>query len=206
MQGGILREVYVGVEDGELHEAAGPISTEEIELYFREFDIELPERYTTEVNLRIREWLKGIDRFLIEGFILTVDYGYPAWDYYSEDRNRGTLMCYYRHQLSEAPLSHIGDQDMTAHVNFSAVRRWGEELGFRSLGFCGQGVYLISLGIDEEIRRLSAGPDYPFEVARIKKLILPQGLGESHKVMIQYKGPKSPNLKGFNIRNHINKL
>ncbi len=75
------------------------------------------------------------------------------------------------------------------------------------MGYCGQGAYLVSLGIDEEISRLaSQSKDYLFELARIKKLIMPQGMGESHMVMVQYKGKGTPVLKGFSLRNRVKYL
>ena len=95
-------------------------------------------------------------------------------DYYSEDRDRGTLLCYYKHQVNENPYQHIGEQDITAHVNFSSVKKWGLEYGFQTIGFCNQGTYLVSLGIDELIRELyEHSSDYLFEVARIKRLLFP---------------------------------
>jgi SAM-dependent MidA family methyltransferase len=109
--------------------------------------------------------------------------------------------------MSEDPLANIGEQDITSHVNFSAVGKWGKDAGFETIGFCGQGAYLSSLGIDEEIKRLDpASKGYLFELARIKKLILPQGMGESHQVMIQYKGPGAPKLRGFTMRNRMKYL
>jgi SAM-dependent MidA family methyltransferase len=143
---------------------------------------------------------------LSEGFVLTIDYGYPAWDYYSEERNRGTLLCYREHQVCEDPYQNIGDQDITAHVNFTSLKKWGEELGFRTLGFCPQGTYLISLGIDEVITELYGDSPDPFDIARIRGLILPQGMGESHKVMILYKGKGNPALRGFDLRNQVRNL
>lgn len=185
----------------------GKPSTQEIADYLKEFSIELPEGYKTEINLKIKEWLKEIDDVLTEGFIITIDYGYPAWDYYCEDRNRGTLLCYHKHQVIEDPYQNIGEQDMTAHVNFSSAKKWGEELGIKTIGFCQQGRFLISLGIDKEIAKLyKESRDYLFEIAKIKKLILPGTLGETHKVMIQYKGNGEPKLKGFSIRNQKDKL
>ena len=168
---------------------------------------EIRKGYTTEVNLRIRDWLREISEVLERGFVLTIDYGYPAWDYYSEDRDRGTLLCYHKHQVIENPYLNIGEQDITAHVNYSAVKKWGEDFGIKTAGFCGQGVFMVSLGIDEDIKKIAEGPkDYVFEIARIKNLILPQGLGESHKVMVQYKGVEAPTLQGFSIRNQIKTL
>jgi SAM-dependent MidA family methyltransferase len=201
-----LKEIYVTVEGGRLKEVPGPPDPA-VKGYFRDISVSLEKGYRTEVNLRIKDWLRSVCRVISEGFLLTIDYGYTSSEYYSEDRNRGTLMCYHRHQLVEDPLRNVGRQDITAHVNFSSLRRWGEEMGLRTIGFCGQGAYLTSLGIDEEIRRLSEeSRDYLFELARIKKLILPQGMGESHMVMVQYKGECAPTLRGFALRNRTRYL
>jgi SAM-dependent MidA family methyltransferase len=202
-----LKEVYVGIEGGRLRESSGPLYNRAVLDYLREFSVELERGYRTEVNLRIKDWLGSVASVLAEGFVLTIDYGYTSREYYSEDRNRGTLMCYRRHQVTEDPLVNVGEEDITAHVNFSAVKKWGEASGFETIGFCGQGAYLTSLGIDEEIKQLaSESKNYLFELARIKKLILPQGMGESHQVMIQYKGTGAPKLKGFTMRNRMKYL
>ncbi len=202
-----LKEVYISFEKDRLRELLGTISDGAIADYLEEFSVKLTEGYRTEVNLRIKNWLGGVATALAEGFILTIDYGYTARDYYSEDRNRGTLLCYHKHQAIEDPLVNIGEADITAHVNFSALKKWGKEAGLETMGFCGQGAYLTSLGIDEEINRLSLeSKDHLFELARIKKLILPQGMGESHQVMIQYKGKGAPKLRGFILRNRAKYL
>jgi len=207
LMGKELGEIYVNAGNLKIEEEEGPLSTDGISEYFRMLSVKIEKGYRTEVNLKIKDWLKDIEKILIEGFVFTIDYGYTSGEYYSEDRDRGTLMCYHRHQLNEDPLQNIGEQDITAHVNFSSVSRWGEEMGFKTIGFCGQGAFLVSLGIDEEIAEKVAGSkDSLFEIARIKKLILPQGMGESHMVMIQYKGRGHPELKGFSIRNRIKYL
>jgi SAM-dependent MidA family methyltransferase len=116
-------------------------------------------------------------------------------------------MCYHKHETTENPYINVGEQDITAHVNFSSVRKWGEERGFETLGFCNQGTYLVSLGIDELIQKLLVNQkEYPFEVAKIKKLILPGTIGETHKVLVQYKGKAKPELRGFTIKNQKDKL
>ncbi|MFZ5906650.1 MAG: class I SAM-dependent methyltransferase [Nitrospirota bacterium] len=202
-----LKEVYVTAENGQFREAKGEVSTPLLAGYLEEFTLSLPSGYRTEISLRVQGWLRSVSNLLSEGFILTIDYGHTLPEYYSKERNRGTLMCYFRHQANEDPYSNIGDQDITAHVNFSAVKKWGEELGFRTLGFCPQGTYLVSLGIDEMIAELYRNSkDYLFEIARIKRLILPGTLGETHKVLIQYKGERSPALRGFALKNQMGKL
>lgn len=202
-----LREVYVAVDHKTLIEIKKDLSTDAIADYLKEFSIELTEGYRTEINLRIKDWLNSVDKILSEGFILTIDYGYPAWDYYSDYRNKGTLLSYYRHQVVEDPYQNIGEQDITTHVNFSSVKKWGENLGLKTLGFCQQGAFLIALGIDEIMKELyENSPDYLFEVARIKRLILPGTMGETHKVIVQYKGKGYPELRGFSIKNQVDKL
>jgi SAM-dependent MidA family methyltransferase len=200
-----LKEIYVSIDGDDLVEVKMPCSAE-VKKYLNEFGIELPEGYKTEVNLKIKDWLGEVSNKLFEGFILTIDYGYPAQDYYSEDRNRGTLLCYYHHQINENPYQNIGEQDLTAHVNFSSLKKWGDELGLKTIGFCPQGTYLVSLGIDEIIKELYGDSPDVFDVAKIKGLILPQGMGESHKVMIQYKGKDEPRLRGFSFRNQLKYL
>jgi SAM-dependent MidA family methyltransferase len=203
-----IKEIYITFgDDSSFSEIRMPLSTPALTDYFDEFSVQLPKGYRTEINLRIKDWLQSASEILSEGFILTIDYGYPSREYYSEERNRGTLLCYYRHQVHEDPYTNIGHQDITAHVNFSSVKKWGEFFGFRTLGFCRQGTYLISLGIDGVIRKLFANsPDYLFEVARIKRLIFPGTLGETHKVMVQYKGKGNPQLQGFSMKNQAEKL
>lgn len=204
---GQWQEVYVDREGDSFVERTGPLSNPEIGRYLERYAPEAGEGYRTEVNLRVRGWLRDVHKVLREGFLFTIDYGYPAWDFYGEDRERGTLMSYYRHEAHENTYIHVGEQDLTSHVNFSALRDWGEEKGFRIVGFCGQGAFLLSMGIDEEMVRLQEGTrDYPFQVARVKRMILPQGMGETHKVMIQYRGPLEPNLRGFRMRNRMRSL
>jgi SAM-dependent MidA family methyltransferase len=198
---------HVGESAAVFREVKGAPSSDAISGYLQEFSVELPKGYRTEVNLSIQEWLRSAADVLSEGFILIVDYGYPSHEYYSEERNRGTLLCYFRHQAHENPYTNIGFQDITAHVNFSSVKKWGESFGFRTLGFCQQGIYLISLGIDQVIQELFLNSDdYLFEVARIKRLLFPGTLGETHKVMVQFKGEGNPQLKGFAMKNQAGKL
>lgn len=202
-----LKEIFVAADEQHIIETPGPPSTPALSDYLKTFSVDLPEGYRSEINLRVKDWLNEVNRILSEGFILTIDYGHPAMEYYSEDRERGTLLCYYQHQVNENPYRHIGEQDITAHVNFSSVKTWGEEYGFQTIGFCNQGTYLVSLGIDELIRELyEHSSDYLFEVARIKRLLFPGTIGETHKVLIQYKGSGVPPLRGFAIKNQLNRL
>jgi len=76
-----------------------------------------PCGYRTEVNLEAVKWINELGRILEKGFIITIDYGYPSSELYQEYRNRGTVMCYYRHTANEDPYGYPGEQDITSHVN-----------------------------------------------------------------------------------------
>ncbi len=201
-----FKEIFVDIEENDFCEVPHGCRPEILD-YIKEFEIPVSEGYKTEVNLMVKEWLKDVSQALRKGFILTIDYGYPSWDYYSPERRRGTLLCYYKHQVNENPYQHIGKQDISAHVNFSALKKWGEDYGLRTTGYCPQGTFLVSLRMDEMLSEMdSKSHDYPFEVSRIKGLVLPEGMGTSHKVLIQYKGEGIPQLMGFSLRNQLIKL
>ncbi|MBF0345727.1 MAG: SAM-dependent methyltransferase [Nitrospirae bacterium] len=202
MEGSSLKEVYV---DKTFSEVLLDCSVE-IRTYVSEFDIQLFDGYRTEVNLVLKDWLRDAAGMLVQGFIFSIDYGYPAWQYYSVERSSGTLMCYCGHQASSDTYLKVG-QDITAHVNFSALKRWGEEVGLNTVGYCQQGTFLVSLGIDEMMASMLEKEQYLCEAAQIKRLILPQGMGESHKVLIQSKGMAGyPVLRGFSLRNQMEAL
>jgi len=202
-----LKEIFVGHDGDKFIEQRKEVSSDNLINYIKEFAGDIQVNYRTEINLKIQDWLRDIAHILSEGFLLTIDYGYTAREYYDEDRSKGTLLCYYKHRITENPYENIGKQDITAHVNFSSLKKWGDEFGLKTAGYCSQGTFLIASGLDEVITELySNSSDYPFEVSKIKGLILPQGMGESHKVMVQYKGKDSPKLRGFSLRNQINSL
>jgi SAM-dependent MidA family methyltransferase len=201
------KEIYVAFDGKNFIEEKNKISTKGIIDYIREFSINMQPGYRTEINLRIRNWLENVTAVLTHGFILTIDYGYSAREYYSEERTKGTLLCYRKHLFNENPYQNIGDQDITAHINFSSLKKWGEDMGLKSIGFCQQGIFLVALGIDEVITEMySDSPDYLSEISKIKGLIMPHGMGESHSILIQYKGEGLPVLQGFSLRNQVETL
>ncbi len=207
VRGGALMEIRVGYapEKG-FYEVLAPPSVPEIEKYISEFapgEKILPEGYRTEVNLDVRGWLREVKAaFSGALFLLVIDYGYPAWDYYGPERDRGTLMCYRGHRASENPYRDPGGADITAHVNFSALARWGLDSGFRCAGFCPQGTYLVSLGLEDVLGAMGQA-----DILKIKGLLLPGTMGQTHKVMALYNGPgELPALRGFSMRNQCRVL
>ncbi|MEN8262347.1 MAG: SAM-dependent methyltransferase [Nitrospirota bacterium] len=197
-----FREIFVNYNGKKFVEEMANLSSEDIAHYIEQYLPDVQQGYRTEINLKAKECLKNMSAVLSNGFIFTIDYGYSNREYYSEERSQGTLLCYHKHQFHENPYQNIGKQDITAHVNFSSLKRWGDEQGLITTGYCPQGTYLTASGIDEVIVELYAdSPDYLSEISRIKGLIMPHGMGESHSVMIQYKGKGLPDLRGFSMRN-----
>jgi len=194
VEGGELREIFVMAEDQEIKEITGPLSTPEIREYFAMQKIKLMEGQRAEVNLAARRWLKEIAENLDRGFVLTVDYGYEAPLLYHPVRKKGTIMCYKKHMSSENPYINLGAQDITAHVNFTALKKWGEEFGLITLGFTNQMHFLFNLGIVEVLNR------QPAKALAAQQLLSPEGMGGIFKVLIQYNGRDRVALKGFKER------
>jgi SAM-dependent MidA family methyltransferase len=204
-----LQEIYVGENQGELIEIIAELSTSKLLNYFQQVQINLdsgdyPEGYRTEVNLQAFDWLNRISRKLKQGHLLTIDYGYSAQKYYHPQRSQGTLQCYYQHRYHSDPFVNLGFQDITTHVNFTALENHGQSIGLETLGFTQQGLFLMSLGLGDRLTELSTGK---FNVAEIFKrrdalhqLIDPTGLGK-FGVLLQGKGltpvQKRRSLKGF---------
>ena len=198
-----LQEVWVTYSENGLKAIPGELSTEQLAQYFKRLDIDLatgyPDGYRTEVNLAALDWLIQVDSKLRRGYILTIDYGYTASRYYSLARREGTLQCYYRHSHHNDPFIHVGEQDLTAHVDFTSLEKQGEELGLATLGFTQQGVFLMALGLGDRLQQLSHStePNQPVTGQAIQKimmqrealqqLISPMGLG-NFGVLIQGKG------------------
>jgi SAM-dependent MidA family methyltransferase len=156
-RGGRLYEVFVDVQqDGRLCEVLGEPGTPAVAGYLDSFNIPwrtFEEGWRAEINLDALRWIQRTASLLRHGFTLTIDYGDRARALYSAARNRGTLLCYFQHQLSERPLARPGEQDITAHVNFSALIDEGRRLGLRLHKFTTQRLWLQSLGIQEELEQ-----------------------------------------------------
>lgn len=170
-RGGVLNEIYVNEA---FEEIEGPLQAA--------MDLPIGDDIKTEVSLEARKWIRDIAASLDRGYHLAIDYGYLNDEYYA--RPNGTLMCYWHHQAVEDPYIRIGEQDITAHVNFSDLM---VETGLQTTLFTTQMDYLIRLGILGEIEKLAAAGDAASlqRLLKIKKLILPGSMGERFKVLIQ---------------------
>ena len=194
-----LQEIYVNRKDGEFHEETGPLSTAAIKEYLSRIAMELHPGQQAEINLAAPIWLTEAARALQKGFILTIDYGFPAAELFAPHRTRGTLLCYHRHQTEENPYIRLGQQDITAHVDFSTLMKCGEELGLQSNWFGEQYRFLLSAGIVEEIEEIERSDITDEQKLKLrlalKKLIMPEGgMGDTFRVLIQSKDIESVRL------------
>jgi SAM-dependent MidA family methyltransferase len=198
---GKLCEIYVGLGGDEFCERAGPLSTAALGEYFAVQDVELQEGQQVEAGLAACDWIAEAGRRLGRGFVLTVDYGHEAAELYDERHLRGTLLAYQRHRAGEDFFRAPGEQDLTAHVNFTALDLWGRRSGLERTGRASQGEFLLALGRANEFADLyEDGQDEADRIrARLllKNLIYPEGMGEIFQVFVQHKGMLRPRLKGL---------
>ncbi len=188
-----LMEIFVDYEDG-FKEILRPAS-EELKNYLSFQNITLPADYRTEINLQAINWIKDIAENMKKGFVVTVDYGYPAPEYYAEKRSLGTLACYYKHTVTENYYENIGKQDITAHVNFTALVIFGKKSGLEFSGFCNQNYFLRSLGLTNHLRTLEMNAESKESFLEVNKLIM--DMGNKFKVLIQHKNLEVKYLTGM---------
>jgi SAM-dependent MidA family methyltransferase len=201
---GELLEHYVGIAGEGLGEVAGPLSSPAIADYFSEQHVALAEGQQAEAGLEACRWMTDAAMRLGRGFGLTIDYGHEAAELYSPRRMRGTMMAYQNHRASENLYAAPGEQDLTAHVNFSALETLptlprGTRL--ERTGLVSQTQFLLALGRANEFADLydqGQSEEERFQARLgLKTLIHPEGMGEMFKVLIQQKGIDSPRLTGL---------
>ncbi|MFE4105882.1 class I SAM-dependent methyltransferase [Almyronema epifaneia] len=215
-----LQEIYVTLADTAaavptFQDTIGPLSTPRLAAYFDLVGIQLqppqyPLGYQSEVNLAALDWIATVASKLQRGYLLTIDYGYPASRYYGPARSQGTLQGYYRHAHHNDPYVYVGQQDLTAHVDFTALERYGQQQGLDKLAITPQALFLMALGLGDRLDALAAiGETDPQTVQRalrrrdlLHRLIDPMGLG-NFSVLLQAKGlsadERGRSLRGFTL-------
>lgn len=195
VQGGKIEEGGVGVRadrvdwswriaSGDLLEAARAL--------------ELPEGFRTEIPLVARAFMRSLAGVLEKGLALFVDYGFPAKEYYHPQRKEGTLMCHYRHRAHSDPFFFPGLQDITSHVDFSAIAAAAREGGLDLAGYTSQAQFLVNCGITEVMARTPSedGARYLPLANQANRLTSPAEMGELFKVIAFGRGFSAP-LLGF---------
>lgn len=218
LEQGQIREIYLSTKTPKNEqkyinfvEVFGEVSTPRIAEYFELLGVDLSasvygDGYRSEVNLAALDWMSTVARKLQRGYLLTIDYGHPAHRYYNPRRREGTLQCYYRHRYHSNPYINVGRQDLTAHVNFTALEKQGELCGFDVVGFTQQALFLMALGLGDRIAALSTSVSDVATLLRrreaLHRAIDPMGLG-GFGVLVQSKGlregEKVRSIKGFTV-------
>jgi SAM-dependent MidA family methyltransferase len=209
--GGVM-ELGVGIED------AGSGNDEPTFCWaYRDADTELASAahalnlqldsvsYRSEIAFQALAWIQSLAEALEQGAVLLIDYGFRQAEYYHPDRDQGTLMCHYQHRAHPDPFFKPGQQDITAHVDFSAIALAAKRAGFSLAGYATQGAFLLSTGVLDRIP-LDASVKQQLELAQeLKKLTLPHEMGELFKVLALTKG-YAFDLSGFAQQNHLYRL
>ncbi len=162
------------------------------------------DNYTSEINLHIEPWLNSLSDILNCGVVLLIDYGFPRHEFYHPERVMGTLMCHFRHHSHDNPLIWPGIQDITTHVDFTAIAEFGTKAGFDLLGYTNQAAFLINCGLD----RFAQAPNEVEQINinnEIKRLTLPTEMGELFKVIALARKFENE-LIGFQQMNRIHQL
>ena len=195
-----LKEIYVGHDGNQFIDLLQEPSTPRLTEYLDSYAIPLHPGQEAEISLAAIDWLNDMYHVLTAGFIMTIDYGWAKAQLYAPERKLGTLLCYHQHTVEDNPYIRIGQQDITTHINFSALLERGEELGLETIWFGDQSRFLLNAGILEELEAMEASgaPEkerLKFRLA-LKRLIMPEGgMGDTFRVLVQAKAVEKPLLR-----------
>lgn len=197
-----LMEVFVDYKDGFV-EVLKP-AKKELTDYFETLNVQLPKGFRTEVNLEALSWIKEVSHHIHKGYAITIDYGAESLELYSHRRGCGTLLCYNKHHKNDSPYQNIGEQDITSHTNFSALRQWGSQYGMESCGMVNQANFLLGLGIKEYQNSALVHNKDDLQLAAHQALMnyrLLFDMGMKFKVLIQGKNVPEYPLSGLKFLN-----
>ena len=199
-------ERYVGWNGERLTWCDGPLSDARLEgavdqIFQSCGKDEFDDEYVSEINLAAADWVRSIAAILEQGLVLLIDYGFPQREYYIPERKEGTVMCHYRHQAHSDPLILPGLQDVTAHVDFTAIAESAVDAGLDVAGYTTQAHFLLGAGLMEllaEAVESSNDQQQVMQAQAIKTLTMPHEMGELFKVIALTKALE-PGLIGFSM-------
>lgn len=199
-----IEQLHVACEDGRLRWCGRPASEA---VRQRVQTLALPIPYISEINLAAEAWVRSIAAHLQSGVLLLIDYGFPRAEFYHPQRDQGTLMCHYQHRTHDDPLILTGLQDITAHVDFSAIAEAGFEAGLSVLGYTSQAAFLLANGLDElaSASNASAVREHMNLARQINTLTSPAEMGELYKV-IAFGRDIDIALQGFSLNDRRGRL
>lgn len=205
-RGEILHEVRVGVADDRFVDIETPVIPGALAARLRAEGISLVDGQRAEICLALDGWVAEAAAGLERGMVLLIDYGYPARELYDPIRRReGTLRAYLRQRVHDDPYRHVGRQDLTAHVDVTAVERAAEAAGLSHLGTTTQAEYLVGLGVEELLRAAQADPattleDYAALRSSLMRLLDPGATGRFRVMAFGRDWPDGPPVAGFAYR------
>ncbi len=193
-------EIWVSIEGGRLKTTIGPLSDRRPVDMLNAAGIQLEVGQIADIAIRAPEHYRSMCQTIVHGIVLTIDYGGEAIEIYSPRRRAGTLVSYFHHQSGDSPLDRPGDQDLTAHVDFTALRTSGEAEGLTTILDCDQRTFLIGLGLEAWTRSLDSGQltvaDRFNALAGAAELVRLDGLGR-FRVLIQSRGVDSEAIRAI---------
>ncbi len=187
-----LFERGVAFGDNEFSWSERPLTNGELFATARQLPVQLGSgalvnqtEYFSEISLSVRHFMRSLGNILDRGLILPIDYGFGEREYYHAQRNRGTLMCHYRHRVHDNPFYLPGLQDITSHVDFSAIARTAVNTGLELMGYTTQAHFLINCRITEILAQTPAEniKDYLPLANQLQKLVSPAEMGELFKAV-----------------------
>ena len=193
---GKIQEVFLFLRDGEIEEVLRDPEIEGIYDFSKRYLDGYSQGEEAEACLLAGKWLAEVGGALQKGFVLSIDYGSLAPELYSPGRRKSTFRCFYRHELSSDPYTRVGEQDITADVNFSELMRIGDILGLATVEYTTQGQFLVDWGI-LEIFKTYDKPQNQGDRLAAKTLFMPEFMGRKFKVLLQSRGLSPEKLRGL---------
>jgi SAM-dependent MidA family methyltransferase len=176
---GQLEEAFVEKERGEPQLLWQAPSTPLLQVYLDRLGLRLPEGYRTEINLAMGSWVREVAQSMVQGLVVVIDYGWPAHQYYSPERDQGTLRAFRKHRVFSDVLSGEGLADLTADVDFTSLALDAREAGLVPLAFMDLGSFLVQAAKD-----LFSGDRKVERPVGLRYLVHPEGLGSVFQVLI----------------------
>ncbi len=160
------------------------IQSSEFRVRSSELEAVLPDGYIIEQSPAAENWWREAAEIFTRGKLLAIDYGFTADEQFSPARTKGTLRAYFRHQVSDDLLAQPGEQDLTAHVNFSAIQKTGEETGLKTEMFCTQPQFLTRI-LQKAVTEKSFASLDAKQIRQFQTLTHPEHLGRAFRVLVQ---------------------
>jgi SAM-dependent MidA family methyltransferase len=201
-----LGEYYVGWNGEQFVWEKDGFSNRQVEAHVSALASQLPDHYRSELNLAMDAWIASIAESMDKAVMIIIDYGFPRAEYYHPQRDQGTLMCHYRHRSHDDPFVYPGLQDITAHVDFTAVAEAADAAGLRVAGYNTQAMFLLATGLESMLQSTDVSdPEFLHLAKQVKTLTMPGEMGELFKVMALSKGYDQA-LLGFSLQDLRGKL